>query len=257
MLCFTWLFAWCFKMSNVAIWVKYDGTNYSGWQRQPNHKTVQGVIEKKLSRILDKDIIIHGSGRTDSGVHALSQCATFEADLIMPQDRLKFALNRILPVDILVCDLSIMPDDFHARYSAKGKTYVYKVYMDKIRDPFRDNYYFHYPHKLDLDAIQKGMKYFLGTHDFRTFMASGSQVSNTVRTIHSFEVEQIGNTLEFTISGDGFLYNMVRIIIGTLFQVSRGKTSPEEIPMIIANHDRSGAKWTAPPNGLYLKEVHY
>jgi tRNA pseudouridine38-40 synthase len=150
-----------------------------------------------------------------------------------------------------------MPDDFHARYSAKGKTYIYKVYLDKIRDPFKDNYYYHYPHKLDLDAVQMGMKHFLGTHDFRTFMASGSQVSNTIRTIHSFEVEQIENTLEFTISGDGFLYNMVRIIIGTLFQVSRGKTSPDEIPMIIANHNRAGAKWTAPPNGLYLKEVHY
>ncbi len=244
-------------MSNIAIWIKYDGTHYSGWQRQPKHKTVQGVIEKKLSRVLGTEVVIHGSGRTDSGVHALSQCASFTADLIMPEDRLKYALNRVLPVDILVHELKVMPDDFHARYSAKGKTYIYKVYLDEIRDPFKDNYYYHYPHKLDLDAIQEGMKFFLGTHDFKTFMASGSAVSNTVRTIHSFEVEQVGNTLEFTISGDGFLYNMVRIIIGTLFQVSRGKTSPDEIPLIIANQDRSGAKWTAPPNGLYLKDVHY
>lgn len=244
-------------MSNIAIWVKYDGTHYFGWQRQSNHRSVQGVIEKKLSRILDTDIVIHGSGRTDSGVHALSQCASFTAEINMPEDRLKFALNRVLPVDILITELAVMPDDFHARYSAQGKTYIYKVYLDKIRDPFKDNYYYHYPHKLDLDAIQNGMKYFLGTHDFKTFMASGSGVSNTVRTIHSFKVDQIGNTLEFTISGDGFLYNMVRIIIGTLFQVSKGKITPDEIPKIIANQDRSGARWTAPPNGLYLKEVHY
>lgn len=244
-------------MSNIAIWIKYDGTHYCGWQRQPKHKTVQGVIEKKLSRVLGSDIVIHGSGRTDSGVHAYSQCASFTADFNMPQDRLKFALNRILPVDILVHNLSVMPDDFHARYSAIGKTYIYKVYLDEMRDPFKDNYYYHYPHRLDVDAIQKGMKHFLGTHDFKTFMASGSAVSNTVRTIHSFNMEQIGNTLEFTISGDGFLYNMVRIIIGTLFQVSKGKIDHDEIPMIIAKQERSGARWTAPPNGLYLKEVHY
>jgi tRNA pseudouridine38-40 synthase len=243
--------------TNVAFWVAYDGSSYCGWQRQKHHKTVQGVLEKKLSRVLGKDIAIHGSGRTDSGVHALAQCVTFTAELNMPVDRIKIAMNKILPQDIFIKEIKEMPDSFHARYSAIGKTYIYKVYLDRERDPFKDKYYCHYPYELNVDDIRKAMKYFLGTHDFRTFMASGSQVSNTIRTIHEFRLKAEGNILEFSITGDGFLYNMVRIIIGTLFQVGRGKVPVNEIQGIIEAKDRSAAKWTAPAQGLYLKEVLY
>ncbi|MBM7561829.1 tRNA pseudouridine(38-40) synthase TruA [Fusibacter tunisiensis] len=243
----------------IAMWIAYDGADYCGWQKQKHHKTIQGILEKKLARILKTDIRIHGSGRTDSGVHAMGQCVTFTADLIMPVDRIQVALNKILPSDIFINDVREMPNDFHARYSAIGKTYVYKVYMGKQRDPFKDRYYSYCPYKLDLEAIKNAIPCFLGQHDFRTFMASGSQVSNTVRTIHVFELKEDfkNNILEFTISGDGFLYNMVRIIIGTLFQVGRGNVKVEEIPNIIEACDRSAAKWTAPAQGLYLKEVHY
>lgn len=244
-------------MQTIALKLKYDGSQYHGWQRQSNMATVQGVVEKALTRVLKQNISIDGSGRTDAGVHALGQCVTFKADLTMPIGNLKFALNKILPMDVHVMDVKIVADDFHARYSAIGKTYVYKIHTVKERDPFLERYSYHYPHVLDVDLIRKAMAHFLGTHDFRTFMASGSMTQNTIRTIYDFSLDVSDEQLVFTITGNGFLYNMVRIIIGTLLHVGTGKIHPDQVPEIIEAKSRDRAKFTPPGCGLYLKTVYY
>lgn len=244
-------------MQTISFVIKYDGSHYHGWQRQNRVVGVQAVIEKALKRVLKQDITVEGSGRTDAGVHALGQCASFKAHLPMPVENLRSAVNKILPNDVFVLKAHIVPDTFHARFSAVAKTYTYKIYTLKERDPFMDRYCYHYPHSLDIEAIKRAMSAFIGTHDFRTFMASGSETVNTVRTVYAFSLELTGDTLAFTITGNGFLYNMVRIIIGTLLHVGTGKLSPESIPEIINSQERSRARFTTPGHGLYLKRVFY
>ena len=244
-------------MCTIFMTVKYDGSHYYGWQRQNHHKNIQSTIEKALSDILRKKIIIDGSGRTDAGVHATGQCFSFKANLPMPVEQLKYALNRTLPDDIYVLQARVESDDFHARYSAVGKTYLYKVYPELERDPFLSPYSFHFPNEINMDHIKIAMTHFLGTHNFRTFMASGSKTENCIRTIYQFDVKQNGQFLEFVITGDGFLYNMVRIIMGTLLHVGMGKINANDIPDIINSGDRNRAKFTAPANGLYLNCVYY
>lgn len=244
-------------MQTISFVIKYDGSHYHGWQRQNRVVGVQAVIEKALKRVLKQEITVEGSGRTDAGVHALGQCASFKAYLPMPVENLRGAVNKILPKDVFVVDAHIVPDTFHARFSAVAKTYTYKVYTKKERDPFLDRYSYHYPYSLDIALIKRAMHYFLGTHDFRTFMASGSETVNTVRTLYDFSLEHTEDTLTFTITGNGFLYNMVRIIIGTLLHVGNGKLLPESIPEIIDSKERSRAKFTTPGHGLYLNRVFY
>ncbi len=244
-------------MQTISLKLKYDGSHYHGWQRQNNVQTVQGTVEKALKRVLKQDISIDGSGRTDAGVHALGQCVTFKADLTMPVNNVKFALNKILPLDIHVMEARIVPDEFHARYSAIGKTYQYKIHTVKERDPFLERYSYHYPHELDIDRMRQAMVRFLGTHDFRTFMASGSMTQNTVRTIYDVSLEATDTSVIFTVTGNGFLYNMVRIIVGTLLHVGIGKITPEQIPEIIGARSRDRAKFTPPGCGLYLAKVYY
>lgn len=241
----------------VAIWISYDGSNFNGWQKQPKGRTVQGIIEAVLSSILDDQIVIHASGRTDAGVHAISQCATFDAKMIMPVSSLHTALMRRMPNDIVITDMKLVPDNFHARFSAVGKTYEYKIYTSEKSSPFKNRYHTHLPRVLNEADIRRAMKCFLGTHDFKGFMASGNSTNKTVRTIFNFDLEVKNDIWTFSITGDGFLYNMVRIIVGTLIQVGLGRAKPEEIPEIIKSGERSKAKWTAPPEGLYLKEVLY
>lgn len=244
-------------MQTILLKLKYDGSHYHGWQRQNNCATVQGILERTLNKVLKQEITVDGSGRTDAGVHALGQCVTFKAELTMPIENIKFALNNVLPNDVYVSELHVVSDDFHARYSAVAKTYVYKVYTDHERNPFLDPYHYHYPHELNTELMRRAMKYYLGTHDFRTYMASGSKTSNTVRTIYSFDLEEVKGRLIFTITGNGFLYNMVRIIIGTVLHVGIGKIAADQVPEIIASKDRNRAKFTPPGNGLYLKNVYY
>lgn len=244
-------------MQTIAMRIQYDGSAYHGWQRQSHMKSVQQTLEKTLSKVFNQTIEIDGSGRTDAGVHALGQCISFKVDLTMPIENVKFVVNRRLPNDIYVESVSIEPDDFHARYCSIGKTYAYKIYTDGARSPFLDKYAFHIEHVLDETAIRCAMAHFIGKHDFKTYMASGSSTDNTIRTIYRFDLDVSDNTFEFTITGDGFLYNMVRIIIGSLIHVGMGKISASDIPSILASGDRNRAKYTAPAHGLYLKSVYY
>ena len=244
-------------MQTIFLRLKYDGSHYRGWQRQNSSPTIQGVLEKALTKLLKQEITIDGSGRTDAGVHALDQCVTFKAHLIMPVENLKFALNKILPIDIYVNEVQIVPNDFHARYSAVGKTYAYKVYTDYERNPFLDRYHFHFPHKLDSESMKSAMAHFIGTYDYSTYMASGSSTKNTTRTIYRFDLDETDESYVFTITGNGFLYNMVRIIVGTVLHVGVGKIAPDQILDIIESKDRNRAKFTPPGNGLYLKNVYY
>lgn len=244
-------------MKNYAMWISYDGTRYAGWQRQKNHMTVQGIIEKELSFLLKRPITIHASGRTDAGVHALEQCASFEAALPMPTERLKQALSNALPDDMALLELINVSHDFHARYSAIGKTYEYRLYCSKATNPFLNRYATQCKYVLDEKSIREAMGHFLGEHDFIGFMASGSHVKDTVRTIHSFDLEIVDNLWTFRISGDGFLYNMVRIIIGLMMRVGQGFVRPEDVLSIIESKNRSAARWTAPPQGLFLKTIFY
>ena len=244
-------------MQTISMIVKYDGSSYFGWQRQQNQVSVQATIETKLKSILKQNIVIHGSGRTDAKVHAVGQCFSFEAELIMPLENLMIVLNRCLPDDIVITHATLHLEPFHARYQALGKTYVYKIYTDPLRDPFKDKYMFHVPYALDLNRIEKALPAFLGEQDFKVFMASGSQTSNTVRTIYKLEMTKTNEGLMFTITGNGFLYKMVRSIVGTLIQVGRGKISPDEISNIIFMGNRQRVKYTAGANGLYLNQVYY
>jgi len=244
-------------MQTLSMRIQYDGSGYHGWQRQSRMKSVQQTLEKVLSKVFNQTIEIDGSGRTDAGVHALGQCVSFKVNLTMPIENVKFVVNRRLPSDIYVECVTLRSDDFHARYCAIGKTYVYKIYTDQARNPFLDKYAFHFEHALDITAIKDAMRHFIGTYDFKTFMASGSNTENTVQTIYRFDLEVVANEIVFTITGDGFLYNMVRIIIGTLIHVGTGKIKVSDIPSIIESEDRNRAKYTAPAHGLYLKSVYY
>ena len=256
-------------MRNILLTIEYDGTNFSGWQRQPNARTVQGEIEEALTKLIGKPMLIDGTSRTDAGVHAKGQCASFKLeDAGIPTDRIAKALNDILAFDKLegIGDVRIlsaveMPEDFHARYSAKGKRYIYRLYNAAEKSPFRRTLFYQIAEKLDLDAMRDAAKYIIGTHDFKSFETSGSTVhESTVRTIYNLTITQSAtdsNMIEISIEGDGFLYNMVRIIVGTLIEVALHKKTPAEVEKIIEAKDRSLAGHTAPPQGLYLDEVFY
>lgn len=244
-------------MCTVKMIVKYDGSKYHGWQRQKNQSSVQGTIEKELRNILNRDINIDGSGRTDAGVHAFGQCFSFEEELPMTVEQLRYVLNRSLPDDIFIISVQEESDAFHARYSAIAKTYEYHILLGKSRDPFRAPYCYYYPYPIDLDAMKQAMTAFIGTHDFRTFMATGSNKEDTIRTIYQMTLSQRDELLIITMTGDGFLYNMVRIIIGTLLHVGNGKIDSQLLSEIIMSKNRNRARFTAPANGLYLQRVFY
>lgn len=244
-------------MQTILMTLAYDGGQYHGWQRQTHSKSVQEVVERALSKVYRQNIHIEASGRTDAGVHAYGQTATFEVDSTFPIENLKLVVNRILPQDIFITQAIQVPDGFHARYHAVGKTYEYHMIRSEIRDPFRHRYAHQVTKPLNVEKIREAMPYFLGTHDFKTFMASGSQIQDTVRTVYDFDLTVEGDELKFKITGDGFLYNMVRIIIGTLIHVGLGKVNPSAIPDIIHSGDRNRAKYTAPACGLYLSRVYY
>jgi len=244
-------------MRNIKLTISYDGTNYCGWQRQKNGKSVQEEIERVLNILTKERITIYGSGRTDAGVHALGQVANFISNTTIPIDKVPTAMNSILPEDIIIVRAEEVDLDFHARYNAKGKKYRYVVYNREIKNPFYRNYSYHVPYPLDLELMREGAKYFLGEHDFRAFMASGSSVKNTVRNIYSIEIKREGDFILFDFSGNGFLYNMVRIMTGTLVDVGRGFLEACKLPEIILSKERVNTGHTAPPQGLYLMEVFY
>ncbi len=243
-------------MTNFKLIIEYDGTHYSGWQIQPHQKTIQQEIERRLSKILNEKIKINGSGRTDAGVHALGQVASFKTTSIIKPPIIKKALNSLLDKDIRIKSVSKVDKDFHARFSAKKKTYRYQI---SLTEPgvFERYYYNYIPYKLNLPLMKKEAKDLLGKHDFKCFEASGRRAKDTVRIISKANFTKKGNKLYFTIEGNGFLYNMVRNIIGTLIEIGRGKFPKGTIKELIKTKDRNKAGPTAKACGLVLVRVGY
>lgn len=242
---------------NLKMLIQYDGSRYSGWQRQGNTAgTIQGKLENALSAILDEDISVSGSGRTDAGVHAVGQVANFHTGCRMDCAALLLALNERLPEDIGVCALEEAPPRFHARLSAREKTYQYTINLSQCPDVFRRKYEYRIPGRLDIAAMEQGARLMLGTHDFRGF-SSGHTKKSTVRTIREIEILPEGEKLYLRFTGDGFLYNMVRILTGTLLEIGQGSRRPESVLEVFETRNRTLAGATAPPQGLCLIEVCY
>lgn len=240
--------------------IAYDGTNYNGFQNQPEGRTVQGELEKTLTKMAgDRKIMVFGAGRTDAGVHAKGQVIHFDYPEERPLEKMRFALDTQTPEDIAVSKVEIVSEDFHARYLVIEKTYEFHVDIGKPRSPFRRHYASHYSYPLDLERIRAALPDLLGTHDFTSFCASGSSVEDKTRTIYQADmaVNEAGDELIFTFRGDGFLYKMIRILVGTLLKIGNGRLAPDCIPAIIAGKDRNLAGPTAHPEGLYLAEVKY
>jgi tRNA pseudouridine38-40 synthase len=242
---------------NIKLLIAYDGTAYHGWQTQLNKVTIQETIEKALSIVMKQKIDLTGSGRTDSGVHALGQVANFKADTKIPEDKIKIALNANLPPDIRILDSVDVDMSFNARFNALDKTYMYQIYHDRVGNPFYSRYSCFIPQSLDIDKMEEALKLIMGTHDFKGFMASGSYVKTTVRTIYDTKLIKEGNLLKLYINGDGFLYNMVRIIAGTLIDIGKGTKTIDCIEDVLINKNRKVLGQTAPPQGLFLMKVNY
>ncbi|CQR48491.1 tRNA pseudouridine synthase A [Paraliobacillus sp. PM-2] len=239
--------------------VSYDGTAYAGYQVQPNALTIQEKIEQALSKIhKGQEIRIVASGRTDAGVHAVGQTFHFDTDLKIPETNWKRALNAVLPNDIYIDHVQLVPDDFHARFDVKTKKYQYYVLNNEDKDVFQRNYSYFVKESLDIVSMQQACTMLEGEHDFTAFCAANAGVKGTkVRTIYQATCEQHKNQYIFTFEGSGFLYNMVRIIVGTLIEVGKGNRKPMEIREILVSKDRSKAGKTAPPQGLFLTSVTY
>ncbi|TCQ01607.1 tRNA pseudouridine38-40 synthase [Serpentinicella alkaliphila] len=237
--------------------IEYDGTNYSGWQIQPNARSVQEEIMKALKKITNEEIKLNAAGRTDAGVHAKGQVANFYLNASIPTNRIVPALNSNLAQDITVLNAKEVPLDFHARYSAESKKYLYNIYNSSTRSSLFRNYSYHVTNKLSISKMENAAKKLIGTHDFKAFMSSGSSVQDTVRTIYTIKIDKHNNNICLSFHGNGFLYNMVRIIVGTLVEIGTDKRPIEDIEQILLSKDRRKAGHTAPPQGLILEKVYY
>ncbi|WP_347343240.1 tRNA pseudouridine(38-40) synthase TruA [Peribacillus frigoritolerans] len=238
--------------------IAYDGTDFAGYQVQPEKRTIQSEFEAVLAQMHKGTIIkVTASGRTDSGVHAKGQVLHFESPLTFPTENWVKAFSALLPTDIIALEVDIVPDDFHARFHTTGKEYRYIVARSKLRDPFKRNYAYHYPYPLNVEAMREAISYLIGTHDFTSFCSAKTEVVDKVRTIKEMDFEESDDFLVFRFVGEGFLYNMVRILVGTLLDVGSGKMSPHDMSGILDKKDRSFAGKTAPAQGLYLWKVFY
>ncbi len=235
----------------------YRGTAYHGYQKQANGVTIQETVEKCLSRVLDTPVDICGCSRTDAGVHANGYCFSFKTDRQVPVRNIVRGTNGYLPSDITLLSCEEVPEDFHARFSSRGKEYVYLIHNSECRDPFAEDLKYHYRRKMDLELMRRASEYFVGTHDFSSFCSEASEKASTIRTVHELGITREGDLVKIRISGNGFLYNMVRIIVGTLLWVNEGKITPEDIPEIMKRSDRKLAGKTAQAHGLYLNRVFY
>jgi len=244
-------------MKNVKLTLEYDGSNYHGWQSQNNSLAVQDVVYKAVFKLTGENVTINGSSRTDAGVHAYGLCANFITNSSIPPERFSFAMNSVLPSDIVVVKSEEVSLDFHARFNSKGKKYRYMIYNSTFPSALLRERACHEVRNLDESKMQEAAMKFLGTHDFSSFMAAGSVVKSPVRTIHSVEVTRDGNIINFEVLGNGFLYNMVRIMAGTLIEVGYGRIKVAEVENIILSKDRKRAGKTAPAHGLYLVKVYY
>lgn len=244
-------------MRNLKITIQYDGSRYCGWQKQPNSLGIQGNIENAIFEITKEKVNINGSGRTDAGVHALGQVASFKLNSNIPCDKICHALNSKLPKDISIIKCIEVDDSFHARFSANKKTYRYLINNSVYRNPIYKDISYQVKYELDLEKIKDEAKSLIGSHDFKGFMSSGSQVTDTVRIIDDINIyKNDDNLIVIEITGNGFLYNMVRIIVGTLIDIGRGKIN---MPLneIISSKNRKLSGHTAPAHGLFLKKVYY
>lgn len=244
-------------MRKIKLTVAYDGTNYYGWQRQKDLVTVQQVLEDRLSKIFDEPLSTAASGRTDTGVHALGQVVSFSTSGRIPVENIVKAARTVLPSDIAVLRAEQADSDFHARFCAKAKEYVYKIVQTDLPDPFLVNYAWLLDKKIDEKLMQQAASLIIGEHDFSSFRASGSTPTQPVRTISSAKWKREGNKLIFSIKGNGFLYHMVRNLVGSFVDVGTGKITVEDFGKILLAKDRNLAGKTAPPQGLYLAEVFY
>ena len=244
-------------MKRILLTISYDGTNYHGWQVQPNAVTIQQILCDALEELCAHRVNLTGCSRTDAGVHAKEFCCHFDTELLLPLSAYIKGLNTYLPSDIVVLDAKEVSSDFHARYSALGKTYHYVIKNDDKKDAFNFRYHWQIEKKLDLEILNICAKKFIGTHDFYAFSSSGRTVSDTVRTIEECYFQKNGEFIEFFIKGNGFLYNMVRIIVGTCVDIAFGRLPIENIDEAFSTKERSLAGITAPAKGLFLEKIHY
>lgn len=244
-------------MKRVKLTVAYDGTNYCGWQVQPNGNTIEAELNKHLSQLLGEEIRVTGASRTDAGVHAQGNVAVFDTNARMPAEKISYAMNTRLPQDIRIQKSEEVASDFHPRFCETRKTYEYKICNRRFPDPCVRLYSLFYYWKLDAERMQRAADYLVGTHDFTSFCTNRPEVPDRVRTIYSLTVERQGDMITIRVTGSGFLYNMVRIITGTLLRVGSGQMEPEEIPHILEAKDRGRAGETARPEGLTLISIEY
>lgn len=237
--------------------VAYDGTNYCGWQVQPNGISVQQVLNEKLTELLGEPIETIGASRTDAGVHALGNVAVFDTDTRIPGEKISYALNQRLPEDIRIQESREVAADFHPRYQESEKTYQYRILNCRFPVPTLRLYSYFYHYDLDLDKMRQAAQYLIGTHDFASFCGANAQVKTTVRTVTSIEIERVGQEIILTVKGKGFLYNMVRIISGTLIEVGGGLYPPERVKEILEEKKRICAGPTAPAQGLTLVQIAF
>lgn len=246
-----------FIKKRVRLVVAYDGTNYHGWQIQKNGITIESELNRCLSELLKEPIEVIGASRTDSGVHALGNIAVFDTTNRMPAEKISYALNQRLPEDIRIQKSEEVASDWHPRHCESRKTYEYRIYRSEFPMPVKRLYSLFSYHKLDVEQMRKAAQYLVGEHDFKSFCQTGAQVESTVRTIYSVEVEEQGADVVIRVCGNGFLYNMVRIIAGTLLEVGQGKRMPKDMSEILEAKDRAYAGPTAPAHGLMLMKYEF
>lgn len=244
-------------MKNIRLWLRFDGTDFHGYQIQKNGVSVQEVIEEAIHTITGEKVSLIGCSRTDAGVHAKMYCANFSSDTRIPMDKLPLALNTALPFSVRVYKAETVKDTFHATFSAVEKTYEYHIDTGKIMDPFETRYTWYFTYDIDVAAMERAAEKLIGTHDFSAFMAVGGQTKTTVRTIRKLTVKKDGDKITVRVTADGFLYNMVRIIVGTLVYCGIGKLTEQDVERLLIEKDRKEAGITAPPQGLFLVSVVY
>ena len=244
-------------MRNIKLTIEYDGKDFNGWQKQPTKLNIQGEIERAIEQITGEKVDLIASGRTDAGVHSLGQIANFKTESKLPIEKFPVALNSKLKKSIRIQNAEEVEENFHSRYSCKQKTYRYIINNSKEGSAIYRNLEYHMPIKLDIKSMEKAIKYFEGEHDFKGFKASGTSSKNSVRKIYKAQIKKEGDRILIELTGSGFLYNMVRIIAGTIVEVGLGKIKPEDIPNIIESKDRTKAGKTLPPYALYLVKVEY
>ena len=244
-------------MKRVMLIVAYDGTNYHGWQMQPNAVTIEQILNEKLSELLKEDVQVIGASRTDAGVHAEGNVAVFDTNTSIPGEKISYALNHLLPEDIVIQESFEVEPDFHPRKCDSIKTYQYRILNRNFNLPVKGRNAYHFYRKLDLDKMREAAAYFVGKHDFNNFCSSHTQAKSTIRIIYSFDIEEEDEEIVLTVSGNGFLYNMVRMLTGTLLDVGTGRMSPDKIPELLAAKERVHSPNTAPARGLTLLDIEY